>query len=56
MTGTMGELTPVYEIDGRLIGPAEMTSWGGAGSITKKIQVAYRELTNHDGYPIPQFN
>ena len=56
MTGTMGELTPVYEIDGRLIGPAEMTSWGGAGSITKTIQVAYRELTNHDGYPIPQFN
>ena len=54
-TGTMGELTPVYEIDGRIIGPAEGTGGKGAGPITRKIQEAYRTLTKNDGYPIPSF-
>eukprot|EP01038_Epipyxis_sp_PR26KG_P007356 gene7356-10026_t len=38
-TGTMGELTPVYEIDGRLIGD------GCTYPIINKIQKHFRELT-----------
>lgn len=38
-TGTMGELTPVIEIDGRVIGN------GCSGEIFKQIQDHYRQLT-----------
>jgi branched-subunit amino acid aminotransferase/4-amino-4-deoxychorismate lyase len=51
-TGTMGELTPVYEIDGRNIGPSD-GSPPPKVSITRKIQQAYTELTKTEGYPIP---
>lgn len=41
-TGTMGELSPVLEIDGRPIG------WGAdqgrAGPVTRRLQAAYRDL------------
>ncbi|XP_028554462.1 branched-chain-amino-acid aminotransferase-like protein 1 isoform X4 [Dendrobium catenatum] len=46
-TGTMGELTPVVMIDGRVVGNGE------AGSVTRRIQNAYRTLTAESGEPIP---
>ena len=45
----MGELTPVYEIDGRTIGT------GKRGPITEKIQDAFRRLTETLGVPLPEF-
>ena len=56
-TGTMGELTPVYEIDGRLIGGNEEDATESAAttkgvSITRRIQAAYSELTRTTGYPL----
>ena len=47
-TGTMGELTPVTMIDGRMIGDD-----GLPGSITALIQVEYRKLTESLGVPLP---
>lgn len=38
-TGTLGELTPVSEIDGRQIGD------GRAGPITRQLHQRYRDLT-----------
>ena len=52
-TGTMGELTPVVEIDGRQIGPSDGGPQLGAGPITRQIQEAYRDLTATIGYPLP---
>jgi branched-subunit amino acid aminotransferase/4-amino-4-deoxychorismate lyase len=46
-TGTMGELTPVRLIDGRVIGD------GKRGPITQRLQEAYRELTVCEGTVIP---
>ncbi|MQL72406.1 hypothetical protein Taro_004738 [Colocasia esculenta] len=46
-TGTMGELTPVVMIDGRVIGD------GQVGPITKRVQNAYKLLTAESGVPIP---
>lgn len=46
-TGTMGELSPVVEIDGRAIGD------GRVGPITKKLQSHYAELAETQGDPIP---
>ncbi|XP_029116375.1 branched-chain-amino-acid aminotransferase-like protein 2 isoform X2 [Elaeis guineensis] len=46
-TGTMGELTPVVMIDGRIIGHGEV------GPVTRRIQDAYRVLTAESGVPIP---
>lgn len=46
-TGTMGELSPVVEIDGRVIGD------GKVGQVTKKLQEHYAELTENEGVPIP---
>ncbi|XP_072976056.1 branched-chain-amino-acid aminotransferase-like protein 2 isoform X1 [Typha angustifolia] len=46
-TGTMGELTPVVMIDGRLIGNGEV------GPVTRRIQNAYKVLTAESGVPIP---
>ncbi|PKA48606.1 Branched-chain-amino-acid aminotransferase-like protein 2 [Apostasia shenzhenica] len=46
-TGTMGELTPVVMIDGRVIGD------GKVGAITRRIQRAYKALTAESGELIP---
>lgn len=45
-TGTMGELTPVVMIDGRVIGD------GQVGIVTKRLQGAYTKLTSESGVPI----
>lgn len=47
-TGTMGELTPVLEIDGRQIGQLS-----GGRPITTTIQQLFRALTEVEGVPIP---
>jgi len=46
-TGTMGELVPVYEVDGRSIGDGE------AGPVTRRIQQLYAEKVGRDGEPLP---
>jgi branched-chain amino acid aminotransferase group I len=46
-TGTMGELTPVLEIDGRSIGG------GGIGPLTERMRVLFAERTTREGCPIP---
>jgi branched-chain amino acid aminotransferase group I len=43
-TGTMGELTPVTKIDGRVIGS------GVRGPITERLQQAYKTLPERPGY------
>ncbi|KAL3904069.1 MAG: hypothetical protein SGILL_010210, partial [Bacillariaceae sp.] len=50
-TGTMGELTPVTRIDGRVIGE------GVRGEVTERLQEVYRHLPERDGWatPIPEF-
>jgi protein-lysine N-methyltransferase EEF2KMT len=50
-TGTMGELTPVTRIDGRVIGE------GVRGEITARLQEAYKKLPEREGWatPIPEF-
>jgi branched-chain amino acid aminotransferase group I len=45
-TGTMGELTPVLEADGRVIGT-------GAGPLTKRLQRLHREYAYATGSPVP---
>lgn len=47
VTGTMGELTPVLRIDGRIIGP------GKKGEVTGRIKEVYRDLTRSEGVRIP---
>ena len=51
-TGTMGELIPVIEIDGRTIGT------GVVGGITKRLQETYGTLPGRDGWAtaIPEYN
>ena len=46
-SGTMGELAPVLEIDGRVVGS------GAAGPLTRRLQQFYRERTAGEGEPIP---
>ena len=46
-TGTMGELAPTIEIDGRKIGNGEM------GPITKKLRKLHKKLTETTGEPLP---
>ncbi len=46
-TGTMGELTPVLEVDGRVIGT------GKPGAITLQLRDAYWEKTKSEGTPLP---
>lgn len=48
-TGTMGELSPVVEIDGRIIGA------GCVGPVTQRLQKAYKDLTSQLGVPIPTY-
>jgi branched-chain amino acid aminotransferase group I len=47
-TGTMGELTPVLNVDGRSIGS------GGAGSLTDRLRTLYAEKTSREGVAIPE--
>ena len=46
-TGTMGELSPVLDVDGRRIGAA------GAGPVTQRLQALYAEMTAREGEPLP---
>ena len=46
-TGTVGELSPVLEVDGRKIG-AE-----GIGPVTTRLQQLYAERTSTEGEPLP---
>ncbi len=46
-TGTMGELAPVLEIDGRRIGD------GFVGPITRKLQDLYHRKASAEGEPLP---
>mmetsp|Transcript_109177 Transcript_109177/g.189173 ORF Transcript_109177/g.189173 Transcript_109177/m.189173 type:complete len:552 (-) Transcript_109177:490-2145(-) len=46
-TGTMGGISPVVEIDGRL-----MAAGPGAGPITRRLQEAYIDLQERDGVPL----
>ncbi len=47
-TGTMGELTPVNEIDSRLIGTGVYP-----GPVLHQLQQAYLKLTETEGVPLP---
>lgn len=46
-TGTMGELTPVVEIDGRRIGK------GGPGEMTRKLSEIHGQYVRENGEPLP---
>jgi len=46
-TGTMGELTPVLEADGRLIGD------GSSGPISQRLQALHRNAAYEHGSPLP---
>jgi branched-chain amino acid aminotransferase group I len=46
-TGTMGELAPVGEVDGRTIGT------GGTGPMTERLRDLHRAHTEEEGEPIP---
>lgn len=46
-TGTMGELTPVLEADGRIIGD------GKAGPMTQRLQKLHRQTAYETGAPLP---
>ena len=46
-SGTMGELTPVLEADGRVIGT------GGVGEMTRRLQDLHREVAWRDGEEVP---
>ena len=46
-TGTMGELSPVLEIDGRKIGT------GASGPVTDRLRVLFAERTAGEGSPFP---
>ncbi len=46
-SGTMGELTPVLEADGRTIGN------GASGDITKRLQKLHRKFAYENGSPLP---
>lgn len=46
-TGTMGELAPVVEVDGRSIGE------GTTGSVTTRLQELHRRHTQEEGEPLP---
>ena len=45
-TGTMGELAPVVELDGRRIGS------GMTGDMTRRLSALFRERTQNEGYPV----
>jgi branched-chain amino acid aminotransferase len=45
-TGTMGELAPILQVDGRTIGN------GQPGPLTRQLANHFRALTRREGYPI----
>ncbi|MCY3917650.1 MAG: aminotransferase class IV [Chloroflexi bacterium] len=45
-TGTMGELAPVVELDGRQIGDGEV------GPMSRRLSALFRERTERDGYQV----
>ena len=47
-TGTMGELTPIVEADGRTIGD------GTLGSLTRRLQTLHRTYAYEHGELIPE--
>ena len=47
-SGTMGELTPILEADGRMIGS------GKPGEMTKRLQSLHREFAFERGTPLPK--
>lgn len=47
-TGTMGELAPVLEVDGRVIGA------GSVGPVTRRLQELHRAHTREEGEPLPR--
>jgi branched-subunit amino acid aminotransferase/4-amino-4-deoxychorismate lyase len=49
-TGTMGELSPVLEVDGRRIGD------GAPGPLTRRLQELYAEKTKSEGTPLPDWD
>jgi branched-chain amino acid aminotransferase group I len=49
-TGTMGELSPVLEVDGRQIGNGAI---GAIGATTRRLQEAYARLAAGSGEPLP---
>ncbi|MDA0802135.1 MAG: aminotransferase class IV [Planctomycetota bacterium] len=56
VTGTLGELTPVGVLDGRVIGGLSGVAGGagrGAGPVTRKLQALYAEMTAREGVLIP---
>jgi branched-chain amino acid aminotransferase group I len=46
-SGTMGELTPVLEADGRQIGDSRV------GELTRRLQALHRDAAYRDGEPVP---
>ena len=46
-SGTMGELTPILEADGRVVGD------GKPGDMTKRLQSLHREFAYEHGTPLP---
>ncbi|MBM3215898.1 branched-chain-amino-acid transaminase [Candidatus Poribacteria bacterium] len=46
-TGTIGELCPVLEVDGRRVGTGE------PGPVTNRLRALYADLTAHGGEPLP---
>lgn len=46
-SGTMGELTPILEADGRVIGD------GALGDVTSRLQKLHREYAYENGTPLP---
>jgi branched-chain amino acid aminotransferase group I len=49
-SGTMGELAPVVEVDGRRIGT------GQPGPVTRRLQRLYDERTAREGTPLPDWD
>ena len=49
-TGTMGELAPVVELDGRQIGG------GAAGPMSARLSELFRERTRREGYQVVDFS
>ena len=47
-TGTLGELSPVIELDGRVIGQGE------SGPVSRQLSQLYADLTGSSGFPILQ--
>jgi branched-chain amino acid aminotransferase len=49
VTGTFAGTTPVRVIDGRPVrNPLSTDEWNGAGSITRKLSEAYKDLAKHE--------